>query len=64
MTIRAFRAEDAGALVAVAKSCARGETDFVLVPSGSPSGTCSPSSSATASRPRSTCWSARRVTES
>ena len=32
MTIRAFRAKDAGALVAVAKSCARGETDFVLVP--------------------------------
>jgi ribosomal protein S18 acetylase RimI-like enzyme len=32
MTIRAFRAEDASALVAVAKSCARGETDFVLVP--------------------------------
>jgi ribosomal protein S18 acetylase RimI-like enzyme len=32
MTIRAFRAEDAKALVAVAKSCARGETDFVLVP--------------------------------
>ncbi len=32
MTIRAFRPEDASALVAVAKSCARGETDFVLVP--------------------------------
>lgn len=32
MTIRAFRGEDAGALVAIAKSCARGETDFVLVP--------------------------------
>ncbi len=32
MTIRAFQAGDAGALVAIAKSCARGETDFVLVP--------------------------------
>lgn len=32
MPIRAFRAEDAGALVAIARSCARGETDFVLVP--------------------------------
>ncbi len=32
MTIRAFRAEDASALVDVAKSCARGETEFVLVP--------------------------------
>jgi len=32
MTIRAFRPDDASALVAVAKSCARGETDFVLVP--------------------------------
>jgi len=32
MTIRAFRSEDAGALVAIARSCARGETDFVLVP--------------------------------
>jgi ribosomal protein S18 acetylase RimI-like enzyme len=32
MTIRAFRPEDASALVAIAKSCARGETDFVLVP--------------------------------
>ena len=32
MTIRAFRPEDANALVAVARSCARGETDFVLVP--------------------------------
>jgi len=32
MTIRSFRPEDASALVAVAKSCARGETDFVLVP--------------------------------
>ena len=32
MTVRAFRAEDAGALVAIAKSCARGESDFVLVP--------------------------------
>jgi ribosomal protein S18 acetylase RimI-like enzyme len=32
MPIRAFRPEDAGALVAIARSCARGETDFVLVP--------------------------------
>ena len=32
MTIRSFRPEDASALVVVAKSCARGETDFVLVP--------------------------------
>ena len=32
MTIRAFRPEDASALVAIAKSCARGEADFVLVP--------------------------------
>jgi ribosomal protein S18 acetylase RimI-like enzyme len=32
MTIRPFRAGDAGALVAIARSCARGEADFVLVP--------------------------------
>jgi len=32
MTIRAFRPEDAAALVAIARSCARGESDFVLVP--------------------------------
>ena len=32
MPVRAFRAEDAGALVEIARSCARGETDFVLVP--------------------------------
>ena len=32
MTIRPFRSEDAGALVAIARSCARGEADFVLVP--------------------------------
>lgn len=32
MPIRAFRAEDASALVAIARSCARGESDFVLVP--------------------------------
>jgi hypothetical protein len=32
MPVRAFRADDAGALVAIARSCARGETDFVLVP--------------------------------
>jgi ribosomal protein S18 acetylase RimI-like enzyme len=32
MAVRAFRADDAGALVAIAQSCARGETDFVLVP--------------------------------
>lgn len=32
MPIRAFRSADAGALVEIARSCARGETDFVLVP--------------------------------
>jgi len=32
MPVRAFRAADAGALVAIARSCARGENDFVLVP--------------------------------
>jgi ribosomal protein S18 acetylase RimI-like enzyme len=32
MPIRPFRADDAPALVAIAKSCARGESDFVLVP--------------------------------
>jgi ribosomal protein S18 acetylase RimI-like enzyme len=32
MPIRPFRADDAGALVAIARSCARGEADFVLVP--------------------------------
>jgi ribosomal protein S18 acetylase RimI-like enzyme len=32
MTIRAFRPEDASALAAIARGCARGESDFVLVP--------------------------------
>jgi ribosomal protein S18 acetylase RimI-like enzyme len=32
MTVRAFRPDDAAALVAIARSCARGENDFVLVP--------------------------------
>lgn len=32
MPIRPFRAADASALVAIARSCARGESDFVLVP--------------------------------
>src|SRR5262249_44549889 len=32
MAIRPFRAEDAGALAALSRSCARGESDFVLNP--------------------------------
>jgi ribosomal protein S18 acetylase RimI-like enzyme len=32
MAVRPFRPDDAAALVAIARSCARGEADFVLVP--------------------------------